>query len=372
MMREGFTTGACAAAAALASCLWRRDGECPECVEIELPDGRSFRPEVRPHPGYWCGVVKGAGDDPDITNGCEVRVRVEPGTLNGAIIYLAGDGVGVVLLRGLKIPVGEAAINPVPRMMIERAVRQVIGDKSAAVTVSIPGGAALASKTFNPRLGVSGGLSILGTTGIVRPMSDDALRETIVLELSVRRAAGVDALALTFGNQGETALRRLLPSVPVAQMSNFVGFALDEAARLGFSRLLIAGHPGKLSKLSAGVMQTHSRYADARREAIITQLALMGVSADLIGRVYSCTTTDAAMDEIRTAGLDGVWHRLADAAVGYCEARIRSAAEVDVAFLDGDQVLGVSQRLHMDENRWRKDGASDGADGNRAKEHGNH
>ena len=189
-MREGFTTGACAAAAALASCLWRRDGECPECVRIELPDGRSFQPEARPHADFWCGVIKDAGDDPDITDGCEVRVRVEPGVLDGAICFLAGEGVGTVCLPGLKIPVGEAAINPVPRTMIERAVRQVIGDRSASVTVSIPGGAQMAVKTFNPRLGVSGGLSILGTTGIVRPMSDDALLETIALELSVRRAAG--------------------------------------------------------------------------------------------------------------------------------------------------------------------------------------
>jgi cobalt-precorrin-5B (C1)-methyltransferase len=363
-MREGFTTGACAAAAALASCLWRKDGECPECVEIELPGGRAFRPEVRPHPGYWCGVIKDAGDDPDITDGCEVRAHVEPGDLDGPIVFLAGEGVGVVLLPGLKLPVGEAAINPAPRAMIERAVRQVLGERSAAVTVSIPGGAALAAKTFNPRLGISGGLSILGTTGIVRPMSDSALRETIQLELSVRRAAGVDALALTFGNQGEEALGRAFPAVPAAQMSNFVGFALDEAARLGFGRLLVAGHPGKLVKVAAGVMQTHNLYADARREAVIAALARMGAPWALAERVHGCATTEAMVGVIRRAGYQAVWDHLADAAAEYCEVRVRGAAEIDAAFLDGAEVLGVSGRIRRDPNRWRKGGHQHGTDGN--------
>jgi cobalt-precorrin-5B (C1)-methyltransferase len=363
-MREGFTTGACAAAAALASCLWRRDGECPECVEIELPGGRTFRPEVRPHAGHWCGVVKDAGDDPDITDGCEVRVLVEPGNLDGAIVFLAGQGVGVVLLPGLKLPVGEAAINPIPRMMIERAVRLVIGGKSAVVTVSIPGGASLAEKTFNPRLGISGGLSILGTTGIVRPMSDEALRETIALELSVRRAAGVDALALTFGSQGEAAIKRAFPDVPVAQVSNFVGFALDEAARLGFRRLLIAGHPGKLVKVSAGVMQTHNLYADARREAVVTALARRGAPWALVERVYGCPTTEAMVEAIHGAKIQAVWDALADAAGQYCEARVRGAVEIDAAFLNGVEILGVSDRIRRDRNRWRRDGRTHGTDGN--------
>lgn len=363
-MKEGFTTGACAAAAALASCLTRRAGECPPRVEIVLPDGRSFKPEILPHDDFTCGVIKDAGDDPDITNGCEVCARVEPGERQGPVTFRAGEGVGVVTGPGLKLPPGEAAVNPGPRVMIERAVRSVFGSQSAMVTVSIPGGEALARKTFNPRLGIEGGLSILGTTGVVRPMSEDALKETIQLELRVHRTKGREALALTFGSQGEEALKRAFPGIPAAQMSNFVGFALDEAARLGFRRLLIAGHPGKLVKVSAGVMQTHNLYADARREAVITALARMGAPWALVESVHGCPTTEAMVDAIRDARYQAVWDRLADAAVTYCEARIRGAMEIDAVFLDGGEILGISGRIRRDQNRWRKGGNAHGTDGN--------
>ena len=354
-MREGFTTGSCAAAAALASCLWRRDGECPARVQIVVPEGRSFAPDILAREDFTCGIVKDAGDDPDITNDCEVRARVDIGESDGGISFRAGEGVGILTEPGLKLRVGEAAINPVPREMIAHAVRSVYGAREAVVTVSVAGGAELAKKTFNPRLGVVGGISILGTSGIVRPMSEEALTESVALELSMRRAQGAERLALVFGNQGEAAVRRLYPALPAVQMSNFVGFALDEAAKLGFSRLLVAGHPGKLSKLSAGVMQTHSRYADARREPMIARLALMGADADVLRRVYDCLTTEAAVGVIAESGLGGVWNHMADAAQDYCEARLRGAVEVDILFLDGDGLpLGRSERMRRNENRWPK------------------
>jgi cobalt-precorrin-5B (C1)-methyltransferase len=354
-MREGFTTGSCAAAAALASCLWRRDGECPPRVEITLPGGRIFQTGVFPRGPYVCGVTKDAGDDPDITHGCEARVLVEIGGGDGGISFKAGEGVGVVTKPGLKIPVGEAAVNPVPRRMIAQAVRSVYPSRAAVVTVSIPGGGELARRTYNPRLGVAGGLSILGTTGVVRPMSEDALTETIALELSVIRSRGVDAAALVFGSQGEDALARLYPGIPVAQMSNYVGFALDECAGLGFARLLVAGHPGKLAKVSAGATHTHSGYGDARREAIITHLALMGAGVDLMKDVYECVTTDAAIGLIDRAGRRDVWNRMADAAQSYCEARIRGAAAVDIIFMDGGGLpLGFSKRIREDAERWNR------------------
>ncbi len=363
-MREGFTTGACAAAAALASCLARRDGECPVRVMIVLPDGRSFAPEIIPHDDFTCGVIKDAGDDPDITNGCEVLARVEPGESLGPVRFRAGEGVGVVTGPGLKLPPGEAAVNPGPRAMIERAVRSVLGPRAAVVTVSVPGGEVLAQRTFNPRLGVEGGLSILGTTGVVRPMSEEALKASIALELNVHRTKGTAALALTFGNQGEEALARTFPGLPAAQMSNYVGFALDEAARLGFKRLLIAGHPGKLVKVSAGVMQTHNLYADARREAVITALARMGAPWALVESVHGCPTTEAMVGAIRGARYEAVWDRLADAAAAYCEARVRGSTEIDAAFLDGEEILGVSGRIRRDKNRWEKGGNAFGTDGN--------
>lgn len=340
-LREGFTTGSCAAAAALACCLWQAEGECPKRVEITLPEGRTFAPEIVPHEGGLCGVIKDSGDDPDITNGMEIIARVEPLSEEGEIVFLPGEGVGVVTLPGLKIPPGQPAVNPVPREMIARAVRSVYGARGAKVTLSIPGGRAVAKRTFNPRLGIEGGLSILGTSGVVRPMSEEALKDSLYEELKMRVAQGKKNLIFTFGNQGEAALSRLYPGACVVQVSNELGFMLDAAEELGVSRLLIGGHPGKLCKVAAGVMQTSSRYADARREAIITQLALMGADRALMAQVYDCPTTDAAMVLIHEAGFDAVWGKLARSARRYCALRTHGQIEIQILFTDAaGQILG--------------------------------
>lgn len=335
ILREGFTTGSCAAAAALACCLWQRDGACPERVSVVVPEGRIYAPEIVPHAGGRCGVVKDSGDDPDVTNGMEVIAEVLVSDAEGPVSFRAGEGVGIVTEPGLKVPVGEPAINPVPRQMIEDAVRSVFGPRAAEVTLSIPGGEETARKTFNPRLGIEGGLSILGTSGIVRPMSDDALKASLREELNMRAAQGHKYLIFTFGNQGEAAMRALFPGVPVVQVSNELGFMLDAAAELGIERVLLGGHPGKLTKVAAGAMQTHSRYTDGRREAIITQLALLSAPRGLIEAVYACNTTDAAMEAIHAAVYDAVWDRLAEAARRYCELRVHGAVSVDVVFVDG-------------------------------------
>ena len=334
-LREGYTTGSCAAAAALACCLWQRDGECPRQVEILLPEGRRYAPEIISHPDGSCGVIKDSGDDPDMTKGMEVVSRVALLDGDGEIAFRAGAGVGVVSEPGLKIPVGEAAINPVPREMIEQAVRSVFGARSAQVTVSIPGGEALAKKTFNPRLGIRGGLSILGTTGVVRPMSEEALKDSLYAELKMRAVQGRKTLLFTFGNQGEEAMRGLFPEMCIVQVSNELGFMLDSALELGVEHLIIGGHPGKLAKVAAGVMQTHSRYADVRREAIVTRLALMGAPVELMREVCGSVTTDAAMDAIHGAGFDGVWKELARAAREYCRLRVRNEIGIGVVFADG-------------------------------------
>lgn len=345
-LREGFTTGSCAAAAALASCLWQRDGACPERVGIVVPAGKTFAPEIIAHGGYVCGVIKDGGDDPDITTGSEVRARVRLMEGDGGIRFLAGDGVGTITLPGMKLPVGEAAINPVPRRMIEQAVRQVFPARAAEVTVSIPGGEELAKRTFNPRLGVVGGLSVLGTTGVVRPMSEEALKETIRLELSVRKSQGAEEIGLVFGSQGETAAAALFPGMQTAQMSNFVGFALDSAAELGFLRVILLGQPGKLVKVSGGSMQTHSQYGDGRRETLIAHLALMGAPIELLEFVRQSVTLDGCISPIYDAGFDAVWTHLADAAAAYAAARIHGEMRVDAVMLDAKgQILGRSTSL---------------------------
>ena len=344
-LREGFTTGSCAAAAALACCLWQRDGVCPDRVKITVPAGKDYIPEIIPHPEDGsCGVYKDSGDDPDITNGMEIRARVIPGDDEGAITFRAGEGVGIVTQPGLKIPVGEPAINPVPREMIEDAVRSVYGSRSAVVEVSIPGGREIAARTFNPRLGITCGLSVLGTTGVVRPMSLQALRESLYVELRMRVFQKKDPILFTFGNQGEKAMAEVCPGVCVVQVSNEIGFMLDSARELGVKRLIIGGHPGKLAKVSAGVMQTHSRTADARREAIITHLALMGVRGEVLQEIYSGVTTDTAIRVIDENGLGEVWDRLAYAAWEACRFRTGGEIDIEVIFVEHNgRVLGRSR-----------------------------
>ena len=333
-LREGFTTGSCAAAVALACCLWMRDGKCPEQVCITVPEGRKYISSIIPHDDGSCGVIKDSGDDPDITKGMEIIAKVELMDVDGEIRFIAGEGVGTITEDGLKIPKGEAAINPVPRQMIEDAVRSVFGARAACVTISIPGGAEIAKKTFNPRLGIINGLSILGTSGVVRPMSEDALKESLYAELKMRALQGAETILFTFGNQGEEALKRIYPDLPIVQVSNYIGFMLDSALELGMKKLIIGGHPGKLAKIAAGVMQTHSKYADGRREAIITQLALMGADVELLKKIQNCVTTDAIMVLVHEAGLDAVWNRVAEAAHRYCSARVRGEISIDVIITD--------------------------------------
>lgn len=340
-LREGFTTGSCAAAAALACCLWQRDGACPPQVSLIVPEGRTYEPDIIPHPDGSCGVIKDSGDDPDITQGMQITAKVELLDGDGEIVFCAGEGVGIVTESGLKIPVGEPAINPVPRQMIENAVRSVFGSCAAAVTVSVIGGSEIAKNTFNPRLGIVGGLSILGTSGVVRPMSDEALRESMYVELKMRVSQGHKEIVFTFGNQGEEAVRRRMPEACIVQISNEVGFMLDSALELGVERILLAGHPGKLSKVAAGVMQTHSKYGDARLEAIITHLARLGAPVELVEAVYACRTTDAAMKLIENMHYEGVWDLMAGAAQRYCLLRVRGEMKIDIAFIDSmGRVIG--------------------------------
>ncbi|MBI5583429.1 MAG: cobalamin biosynthesis protein CbiD [Deltaproteobacteria bacterium] len=261
-LRSGYTTGTCAAAAAKAAILLLTGAGTVKEVEIKLPDGELVR-----FPVVWsrsdpekaeAAVRKDAGDDPDITHQAVIRARVEwiPG---GEVEFRAGAGVGVVTRPGLAIPPGEAAINPVPRRMIRDAVREVTA-QGARVTVSIPDGEALAAKTFNPKLGVVGGLSILGTTGRVRPFSCPALQESLRCALQVALALAIKNPVYVPGHIGERAAHRHFRLQPeqVVEVSNEWGYMLEQAVKEKIPRLLVLGHPGKLVKLAAGQWDTHS------------------------------------------------------------------------------------------------------------------
>lgn len=261
-LRTGFTTGTCAAAATKAAVMLLSGKEIAGVVDVGLPDDSRVKLPYaflrKIEDGAECGVQKDAGDDPDITDGIMVVASVS--WTDGESVELdAGEGVGIVTKPGLSAPQGGPAINPVPQQMIRAAVREVT-NRGVKVVIAVPGGREIAEKTFNPRLGVVGGISILGTTGIVRPFSNAALRDALVCSLDVAAANGVTSPVLVPGHIGERAARKhfILSSEQVVEVSNEWGYMLDRAAGYLFTRLLILGHPGKLAKLCAGEWDTHS------------------------------------------------------------------------------------------------------------------
>jgi len=312
LLRCGYTTGTCAALAASAAARLLLTGDAPETVRLVTPKGTA----VAVAPAYCrmdgdaavCAVRKDAGDDPDVTDGCLVCATVR--RTASEIVIDGGDGVGRVTKPGLDQPVGAAAINSVPRRMIADAVDAVCAAADygggLSVVISVPGGAALARRTFNPLLGVEGGISILGTSGVVEPMSERAIVDTIETELRQKRAEGSDRVVLTPGNYGADFLRthRLIPpDIPAVKYSNFLGDALDSAVTQGFSEALLVGHIGKLVKLAGGIMNTHSRCADCRTELFCAHAALCGADAALCRRLTDAATTDACLAILDGAGL---------------------------------------------------------------------
>lgn len=346
-LREGFSTGSCMTGGAAAAALWLTTGTCPEVVEVEAPIGRTLYLDVIPKEKGVCGIVKDAGDDPDVTNGSEVITKVELLPEDGAITFVGGDGIGTVTEEGLKLPVGEPAINPVPRQMTERALRKIIGDRGAVVTVSIPGGEELAKKTFNPRLGVLGGLSVLGTTGIVRPMSEEAMKDSLLVELDMYARQGHHAILFVLGTTGENALKAQYGEFRcILQVSNYIGFMIEEAVERGFTDILIGGFVGKLVKVASGTMNTHSHVADGRLETICTHAALHGASRDVIEKIYSCVTTKAAMKIVEEEGLTDIWKDMAERASAHCRKTAHGMARVGVVFLDAEnRVLAESANV---------------------------
>ena len=311
-LRCGYTTGTCAALAASGAAELLLGGTLPESMSLLTP--RGWRVETELLDGSLagetarCAVRKDAGDDPDVTDGMLVYAAVTR-TLSGIRID-GGEGVGRVTKPGLDQPVGAAAINSVPRRMITAAVEAVCEAHSyaggLAVTISIPGGEERAKQTFNPQLGIEGGLSVLGTSGIVEPMSEQALLDTVALAIRQAAASGAEMLLLTPGNYGADYLRDRLPeleTLPVVKFSNFLGDAVDLAVSEGFSRALIVGHIGKLVKLAGGVMNTHSRAADCRMELFCAHAAVCGADTALCRALMEQVSTDGCLALLEEAGL---------------------------------------------------------------------
>lgn len=311
VLRKGFTTGSCSAAAAKAAAYMLLTGGTLSQISIETPAGIRYHAEIqdirRSAGGLSCAVIKDGGDDPDVTTGLPIRATVSvvrEGTLETGkteILIDGGDGVGRVTLPGLDQPVGNAAINRVPRQMIAKEVRDVTDALDfhgiIQVIISVPGGQEVAEGTFNPRLGIQGGISILGTSGIVEPMSTKAILDTISVELSQRKELGYREVAVTPGNYGQNFMQEtygydLDQSV---KCSNYIGDTIDRVKELGFQGMLLTGHIGKLIKVSGGMMNTHSREGDARMELLAAALIRRGGSGDTAREVLSCKVTEEAL-----------------------------------------------------------------------------
>lgn len=361
-LRRGYTTGTCAAAAAQAAAARALGGTQLNTAEIATPKGVLLNLHVE-HDSYnekslaagalkacraTCHVIKDSGDDPDVTNGISIFATVatlpdepqpphssgksepfnaeccseltkallkeHPGatiTQGDGITILMDGGVGVgrVTKAGLACQIGQAAINPVPRKMIEEEVRRVAEALDYAgilfVEISIPEGVSIAKRTYNPRLGIEGGISVLGTSGIVEPMSEQALIDTIKVEMNMRCAEGAEFLLLTPGNYGETFLKETmkLGNIYTVKCSNFLGEALDYAEEKGLKGILLVSHIGKLVKVAAGIMNTHSRYGDARLEVLAAHGALQGATQKTVEELMQSVTTDDGIAALDRAGL---------------------------------------------------------------------
>lgn len=337
-LRRGYTTGSCAAAAAQAAAMLLLTGEAPAKVLLRTPSGTDLH--LTPEQVHWegtsavCAIRKDSGDDPDVTDHIEVVVSIQPNPTPGITIR-GGQGVGRVTKPGLEMPVGEAAINKTPRRMIREQIELVQQEHpewegvGLLVTVSIPKGEEIAKKTYNPRLGIEGGISVLGTSGIVEPMSEKALTDSIRLELSMLKEAGHKTVLITPGNYGKTFLSEgefssLAPIAPYAvKCSNFVGDTLDYCVQMGFDTALLVGHIGKFSKLAAGIMNTHSHYADGRLEVFTAHAALCGASRETLFALMQSVTTDEA---IALLDREGIREAVLDSMLTKIEEHVRARA----------------------------------------------
>ncbi len=311
-LRMGYTTGSCAAAAAKAAAWMLLTGKPLEKIRLLTPKGiplelevleGEFSPEMA-----RCAIRKDSGDDPDVTNGTLIFAEVRRTDTPGVAID-GGPGVGRVTKKGLDQPVGNAAINSTPRRMIRENLEEVIRltdwEGGLSVTISAPEGEKLAKRTFNPRLGILGGISILGTTGIVEPMSESALVETIHVELRQRRENGAEYVLLTPGNYGSDFIKEGLElrEGREVQVSNFIGDGIDLCRDLGFKGFILVGHVGKLVKLAGNMMNTHSKYGDCRMDILAACGAACGLDQDRAREMLDCAACDDALRILREAGI---------------------------------------------------------------------
>lgn len=393
--RRGYTTGSCATAVSKAVVYMLLTNEKIDTVNIDTPKGIYLSipvvsSEIKKNEDTGeiysiCSVEKDGGDDIDATNGIEIFAKAtwvyedeidkseKNFSFEGDGFYVfSGNGVGIITKKGLSVEPGRPAINPVPQKMIAKEVESilkasgenVLNDKNSLdnrkkvikITIFIPKGEEVANKTFNPRLGIVGGISIIGTSGIVEPMSDDGWKKSLSIELNMKKELGMDKIILVPGNHGESFISdRIGENSSVVRTSNFLGYMLMEAKRMGFKKILLAGHIGKFIKLSAGIFNTHSKVADARNEILIANLALMGASTELVRKIDSCLTTEEATDIVYENGFGEVFDIICEKCKKRAEMHVDNEIEIEVFIFKMDKtVLGKSKNAEEMLDSFRK------------------
>ncbi|EGT5028295.1 cobalt-precorrin-5B (C(1))-methyltransferase [Clostridioides difficile] len=374
--RRGYTTGSCATGASKAAVYMLITKNRINTINIDTPKGIPLLLKVDniniSDTFVECSIKKDGGDDIDATHTMDIYARAEIVAKNDKnkgyltlkdidslstnseckselykfIRVYGGTGIGVVTKKGLSVDVGKPAINPTPLKMINHEIRKLIGDnfepilgndKVLKITIFAPQGETVAKKTFNPRLGIVGGISIIGTTGIVEPMSDEGWKKSLSIELQMKKEQGLDKIILVPGNHGEQFIREKLnlDIKYVVRVSNFIGYMIKEAQRIGYKKILMAGHIGKFIKVSAGIFNTHSKVADARSEILVANLALMEARYEFLNKINQCVTTEEAVELINNSEYREVYNILSNK----CRERVKQYLNEDSDDIDVEVII---------------------------------
>jgi cobalt-precorrin-5B (C1)-methyltransferase len=347
-LRTGWTTGTCASAAAKAALIGLVTGVAPTEVDVPLPDGRRVTFPVEAESPNRCVVVKDAGDDPDCTHRARMTATVEwaaPAAGQGEVELRAGPGIGTVTRPGLGIPVGEPSITDVPRRMIRRALAEV-DSRPVVVTFEVPGGEEMAAKTSNRRLGIVGGISILGTTGVVKPFSTAAYRASVVQQIDVAAAQGADTIVLATGTRSDAYAQGALPHLPevcFVEVGDFTGIALRRAAAAGIGHVTWVGMVGKITKLAAGVMMTHFRRTKVDT-ALLAEVAVeAGAPPEVVEAATHTNTARHFYEVCLEHGTNEPLRILCRRAAANCRSHVDGALAVDVVCVDFDGTREVAR-----------------------------
>lgn len=349
-LRGGFTTGAAAAAGVLASLYFIR-GEKKDKIEFLALDKTPLSIPIKDvkltEIGAKAEIIKDSGDDPDITNGVSIFTEIRVLKNTEEIIFKAGEGIGVITKKGLSLEIGEPAINPGPRKLIKELIKPLLEKNTGAeIIISIPNGENLAKKTLNPTLGILGGLSIIGTTGVLRPMSEESFKNALLPQIDVAKAAGFNSQVFVPGKIGEKiAISYGIPKEAIVETSNFIGFMLEAAVEKKISKVLLFGHLGKLSKVAAGVFYTHNRIADARMETIAAYAGELKLSPLNISKILKANTTEDALSVLEEENLTKrVCDKIAKRATERAERYVFNALEIGTVLVTlKGKLLGIDE-----------------------------